>query len=130
MAVLKPEQRQRMEQLERQLQGVRAMLTAEGYKQLELTDEQRTRLTVIAEKLSEHVSLLRGDKGHLSIAALARVLVQRKLVDLEAQQVLTNQQRAKWREFTGEPIPIGRLIPWEKIAEALEDKKTGAPVEK
>lgn len=130
MATLKPEQRQRLEQLERQFQGVRAMLTAEGYKQLDLTDEQRTRLTVIAEKLSDHVNRLRDGKGHLSVVALGRLLVRRKLADFEAEEVLTDQQRTRWREYTGEPIPASRLIPWEKIAAALEDKKAGAPVEK
>ncbi|MBS0209677.1 MAG: hypothetical protein JSS27_12075 [Planctomycetes bacterium] len=130
MAILRPEQRHRLEQLERQLQGVQAMVTDDGRKQLALTDEQFKQLDGVAKLLRDKVDRLKEGHEHLSPLAVGRMFLMRKVADLESQQILTPEQQTKWHAYAGEPIHLGQLIPWDKIVLELEPPKSEKPAGK
>jgi hypothetical protein len=130
VAVLHPDQRHRLDQIERQLQGVHAMLTDEGRKQLGLTDEQHTRLAEVAKQLGERVEQLRSGHEQFSALALGKLFLMRKVADVEAQQILNAEQRTKWHEYVGEPIRLNHFIPWDKIILELEAPRAEKPATK
>ena len=127
--ILKPQQRQRLVQVERQFEGVHAMLSGEVSQALALTDEQHEQLTAIADELGEKIQALRSGKDKLTPLVLGRLLVMRKFADLKAHRVLTPEQHSKWRELVGEPILIGEFLPWDKLLAVLNEKDE-TPVEK
>jgi hypothetical protein len=103
--VLKPEQFQRLRQIELQEMGLRAFSDPEVVRSLRLTEEQRQRLNTAAEETAEQMrklfkegprgSYLEGLKG---LQARGQQAVERALA------VLTAEQRATWQRLVGEPF--------------------------
>ncbi|MBL9092707.1 MAG: hypothetical protein JNL96_15915 [Planctomycetaceae bacterium] len=122
IAVLRPEQAQRLQQIERQFQGVHAMISTEGRQTLALTDEQLAKLTDISEKLNAKIDQIRDGKERLTMVSIVRILSQRKIYNLDARRVLSAEQREQWQSYIGEPIDLEKLIPWDEMLHALTER--------
>ena len=114
-AILKPDQRARWEQVELQLQGVQAFLKDDVAARLELTEEQRASMKALGDGLRTKFDGLKTGKQKVTPLAIGRLIVARKLADTRALKLLTEEQRAKWDELTGEPIPLETMLPWKEI---------------
>lgn len=107
--VLKPEQLDRLEQIERQQQGVQAFSDPAVVEALKLTEDQQAEIEGILETYRTEVR----DAFEAAREAEDRGAVMREMVELrrasmdKAMAVLTDEQRASWDELTGEPFQIG-----------------------
>jgi Spy/CpxP family protein refolding chaperone len=99
---LKPEQAKRLHQIALQQQGGRAMADEKVAKELNLTDDQKTKIKDILEDTGNQVRELfqngfseetRTKMRELNSAATEKVL-----------GILTADQKTKWKEMTGEPF--------------------------
>ncbi|MGC3967500.1 MAG: hypothetical protein QM775_09065 [Pirellulales bacterium] len=122
MAVLQPEQRRRFEQIELQLQGLNGLLREDVAKQLELTDEQRQEIQGSADRLREKFADLTESEKVPGPVALGRLVLARKLADTKALKLLSEEQRKKWDELTGKPIPLEKLLPWKTLLAKFGEK--------
>jgi hypothetical protein len=108
--ILKPEQHARLKQIARQQGGPRAYLKTENAKDLSLTDEQKTKLREIAtEHEKDTMELFRGGgfgKGGLPAETREKMEALNKEAAEKAVNVLTADQKSKWRELTGEPYTL------------------------
>jgi hypothetical protein len=101
--VLRPEQGKRLKQLGLQLQGVRALLTPDVARELGLSDEQKRKIKEAQEEARKQGGKLRED-------AASRTEARKQLAGLmkanteKVQALLTDEQRAKWKEMLGEPF--------------------------
>jgi Spy/CpxP family protein refolding chaperone len=101
--ILTPEQVARLRQIRLQVQGPRAFLNPEMVQKLSITDAQREKIigTFKAAK-KDFVALFqdganREDMGP-KLAELRRHLTE------QALSMLTEEQRARWKDMTGAPI--------------------------
>jgi Spy/CpxP family protein refolding chaperone len=115
---LTPEQRKRLDQITLQVVGLLWMTQPAIDKELNLTDEQRQK----AKELREHTrqearDLFRSPSGpeRREKYVKFREETRRKL-----QQLLTKDQRAKWKELVGRPFK--GLIEYEEAGEGGKDK--------
>jgi hypothetical protein len=101
--ILKPEQNKRLQQLAIQFSGPAALTDPEFREKLNLTDEQIKQLRGIRDEFFEGVRELPRDPEDRDEA-------RQKYRDLwratraKVRDVLTAEQRAKWRELAGEPF--------------------------
>ncbi|MFO0795854.1 MAG: hypothetical protein U0804_00100 [Gemmataceae bacterium] len=105
--VLTAEQKKRLPQVAHQVRAASnlelAITAEEVAKTLGLTAEQTARLAAIgddAERLQALVTTHRADTADQPLG-----LRLRDVADERMMAVLTDAQRAKWREMTGEPVP-------------------------
>lgn len=104
--VLKPEQAKRFHQIQLQQRGADALSDPEVQAKLNLTDDQKSKLTDIREDVRKQMEGLRGDSGGDRQAAMEKFRTIRKESQDKAFAVLTDEQRASWKELTGEPVEI------------------------
>jgi hypothetical protein len=108
--ILKPEQQTRLKQIARQQGGPRAYLKTENAKDLALTDDQKTKLREIVTELDKDVGeLARGGgfgKGGFSAETREKIEALNKEATEKAANVLTADQKTKWKELTGEPYTV------------------------
>ena len=105
--ILKPEQMTRLRQIARQQGGPAAYLSPENAKDLKLTDEQKTKLKDINDELQKDTMAL--FQGGFSAETREKMQMLNKEASEKAAGVLTDEQKAKWKELTGEPftVPLG-----------------------
>jgi hypothetical protein len=99
--LLKPEQLQRLKQILLQQRGPRALADPEVAQALRLTNEQSQQVTAILKETSQIQAT----------GNLADIL--NKLQELQTEKlmgVLTDEQKARWKELQGEPFK-GTLRP-------------------
>jgi hypothetical protein len=96
--VLQAEQQRRLQQLLLQQRGTRALMETQIAESLKLTAEQLERIGTIQRDVRR--------AGHSVVVGR----VDGKEVRDRAVNVLTPEQRAKWKELTGEPFQ-GQLMP-------------------
>lgn len=123
LAVLTPEQKARLKQIELQQGGVTALLRAEVATQLKLSDEQKASARKIndeaaasARAASAEILGTRGpgDRGREPASAEARAKAQEKVAEINKDRdarvlaVLTDEQRKTWETMTG---PKGPALP-------------------
>jgi hypothetical protein len=106
--ILKPEQMTRLKQIARQQGGPAAYLKNENAKDLNLTDEQKTKLREIVTEHEKDLRELRGQggKGGFSPETREKMESLNKEATEKAANVLTADQKAKWKELTGEPYTV------------------------
>jgi Spy/CpxP family protein refolding chaperone len=105
--ILKPEQLTRLKQIARQQGGPGAYLTAENAKDLSLTDDQKKKLKEISNELQKDTMAL--FQGGFSAETREKMAMLNKEASEKAGEVLTAEQKSKWKELTGEPftVPFG-----------------------
>jgi hypothetical protein len=101
--LLTADQAKRLKQLSLQQMGGMALNQPEVAKELNLTDEQQQKLKSIGDEVRKHMTAAReagGDpqEGFKKMAEL------RKAAGEQAMKLLTDDQKAKWKELTGEPF--------------------------
>ena len=111
--ILKPEQLARLKQISRQQGGPGAYLKAENVADLKITDEQKKKLKEINDELQKDVMELRGGTGGgkggfgpLPPETRTKITALTKEATDKAVDVLTAEQKSKWRELTGEPFTV------------------------
>ena len=105
--ILKPEQMTRLKQIARQQGGPAAYLHAENAKDLSLTDDQKKKLKDITDELQKDMMAL--FQGGFSAETREKMTMLNKEASEKAGEVLTAEQKTKWKELTGEPftVPFG-----------------------
>jgi Spy/CpxP family protein refolding chaperone len=100
--ILKPEQVKRLKQISLQRRGARAFGDAEVADALKLTDEQTDKIKAIQEDVGKELGDLRrgGDREE----ARKKAETLRKAAGEKAMNLLTAEQKTKWKELTGEPF--------------------------
>jgi len=109
--ILKPEQMTRLRQISRQQGGPGAYLKPENVKDLELTDDQKTKLRSITTELDKDVGELRRSGGKGGFGALPPETREKidnltKEANEKAAGLLTDDQKAKWKTLIGEPYTV------------------------
>jgi len=104
--ILKPEQAKRLNQITLQTQGVMAYMTDEVQSKLKITDEQKNKFKDIQaasmEQMTANRELMQSDRE----AGMKKMTEIRKETTEKANAVLTAEQKATWKEMTGEPFTI------------------------
>jgi hypothetical protein len=103
--VLKPEQMDRLKQIQLQRRGPQAFTDAEVQKSLNLTDEQKEKIKTINEDLTKEMGDLRGG-GRGNPQAGEKMAAVRKEATDKIMAVLTDPQKETWKTMTGKPIEI------------------------
>jgi serine/threonine protein kinase len=107
--LLRPEQARRLQQIALQQRGTTAFGDPEVAKTLQLTHEQKERIWAIQDETRQvlwaayHAGDL-GPEGRKKLEDLWRNAREQVLA------VLTDEQKARWKELTGEPFK-GKLFP-------------------
>jgi Spy/CpxP family protein refolding chaperone len=111
--ILKPEQMSRLKQISRQQGGPGAYLKPDNVTDLKLTDEQKTKLKAINDELQKDTGELRrgagggkGGFGQVSPETREKITALTKEANEKAAEVLTAEQKSKWKEVTGEPFTV------------------------
>jgi len=102
--ILKPEQMARLKQIARQQGGPSAYLRAENAKDLSLTDDQKKKLKDITDELQKDTMAL--FQGGFSAETREKMSMLNKEASEKASEVLTAEQKSKWKELTGEPYTV------------------------
>jgi hypothetical protein len=111
--ILKPDQIKRLKQISRQ-QNVLASLTDDDVvKELKIEDEQKTKLKKISHDLQEDLGELQraaggGGMGGFRVSPETRekMTALRKEATEKGVNVLTAEQKEKWKGLTGEPFEV------------------------
>jgi len=95
LAVLSPEQKQRLLQIRLQRSGLAALGDAEVVGMLDLADEQQEKLAAVLQQRREELGRLRGEEA-------ARV---RQKYEARLAALLSGEQREKWSQIADVPAP-------------------------
>jgi Spy/CpxP family protein refolding chaperone len=103
--ILKPDQLKRLKQISLQLRGAMAIADPETEKALNLNDEQKEKVKTIIDDLRKNTEN-RGAAGGGGDREEARKHREeaRKAAGEQLMSVLTDDQKTKWKELTGEPF--------------------------
>jgi Spy/CpxP family protein refolding chaperone len=111
--ILKPEQLSRLKQIARQQGGPGAYLKPENVTDLKVTDEQKKKIKDINDELQKDTQELRrsagggkGGFGPLPPETQQKITALTKEASEKAAEVLTAEQKTKWKELTGEPYTV------------------------
>lgn len=108
--ILKPEQMARLKQISRQQGGPAAYLKPDNVKDLDLKDEQKTKIKEISTELDKDRAELFSGGGmggfRLSPETREKLNTLTKEATEKATAVLTDAQKSKWKELTGEPFAV------------------------
>lgn len=112
--ILKPEQMARLKQIGLQQAGLRGLIAGDAAKELKLTDEQAKKIKDINAELDKDVAELTraaggggmGGFGRMSAETREKMMGLRKEAFEKAQDVLTADQKSKWKSMTGEPFEM------------------------
>jgi hypothetical protein len=100
--LLKPEQLKRVKQISLQQQGARALSNPEVATALSLSDEQKDKIRSIQQEA--RTGRGQGGGGRPSEEELKKREEARKATNEKVLNVLTAEQKTKWKEMTGEPF--------------------------
>lgn len=102
--LLTTEQKKRIKEISLQMQGSRAFAEAEVVKDLNLTEEQQTKIKTINDGIGKQMGdLFQGKK-------LAPQVFQKKIKEIEktandqSKKLLTSEQSSMWNSMTGTPF--------------------------
>lgn len=107
---LKPEQIKRIRQLEHQQAGLGFFTRSEAAKPLNLTDEQKEKITAVSRELANDRREVQGAAGRGGFGRPADPEIQKKLDALQkeamanAVKVLNDEQKTAYKELAGEPF--------------------------
>ncbi len=101
--ILKPEQRQRLKQLRLQRDGAMAIADPEVASNLQLSGEQREKIKSITDDMRKEFGELR-QSGAPPEEMRQKMGELRKSTNDKIMEVLTEEQKAKWKEMQGAPF--------------------------
>ncbi len=104
--VLKPEQKKRLGQIQRQVAGLGAFADPEVQKDLKLSDKQKDELKSLAESEQKESREIFQNAGGDFQAAREKLRTLRKEKMEAAMKVLTDEQKKAYKESLGEPFEI------------------------
>jgi hypothetical protein len=110
--LLTHDQLKRLHQIWLQYQGPLACLSPDVSKEMGLTAEQKTRLRSVRQELIDSLRAL-PPFSREAAARDKRAEMQSKIrqdIAAKAIAILTPQQKARWRELTGEPFDVEQHI--------------------
>src|SRR5262249_47776928 len=104
--ILKPEQMKRLMQITRQNAGAGYLASSEGIKELDLKDEQKSKIKEIYKELQKDIDELfrgggGGGKGAFSPETRDKMLSLSKEAKDKAIDALSKEQKEKYKELTG-----------------------------
>jgi hypothetical protein len=101
--ILKPDQAKRLKQITLQQQGVRgAVANPEIAKELAITEDQKGKIQEIQEETGKQMKEL--FQGGFSEENRKKMTEINKAANDKVMVLLTDDQKAKWKEITGEPF--------------------------
>jgi hypothetical protein len=103
--MLKPDQAKRLNQIHLQLQGAQAFDKPELVKDLNINEEQKTKIKDLREAADKQ---MRGDRpqagGDRQAARQKMQEINKATGEKIVSTVFNDEQKAKWKELTGEPF--------------------------
>lgn len=111
--VLNETQKKRLRELELQAMGPTAFLQPEVADELNLTQEQRSRLQgIVMQQMQQLREQFQGGAGQGQ--AVQNFQQMREQAEKQMLEVLTPAQREKWQQMQGKPFQFegGRPMPW------------------
>jgi WD40 repeat protein/tetratricopeptide (TPR) repeat protein len=112
-SVLTPEQTHRLQQLRWQSAGDRAILDATLREQLELTDDQRTKIDAVDGAAAEKRKALPASPNGLTFEDRRKALDEMRNLNTESAkqilEVLTDEQKQQLKSLLGEPFDLLQL---------------------
>jgi hypothetical protein len=111
--VLKPEQVQRLKQIDLQQAGARGFTRPEVQKALTLTDDQKEKIKTLSDDAAKEIANLfpGGAGGRGNPENREKIAALRKETLEKIQAVLTDGQKKTWKDLTGEPFEVVRRRP-------------------
>jgi hypothetical protein len=100
-SVLKPEQMDRLKQIQLQQRGSQALTDPEVQKALKLTDEQKEKIKTINDDAAKERSGIGRGEG-----AAEKMMALRKDTNDKVMAVLTDEQKETWKTMTGKHIDL------------------------
>jgi len=104
--VLNPDQVKRLRQIRMQARGADALASPRVQEALDLTSEQKSKIHEINEDSHEDAREIFRDAGDDRAAAMKKLQALHKETLEHACAVLTDKQKAEYKELTGEPFQI------------------------
>ncbi|HEU5118827.1 MAG TPA: hypothetical protein VFT74_19700 [Isosphaeraceae bacterium] len=104
--ILKPEQLKRYHEIEIQMAGVNAFNLPAVTEKLNLTADQKEKIASIESDLREQMQSLRGQNQGDFQAAFQKMTKMREDAKTKAIALLTDDQKATWKELTGKPFEM------------------------
>jgi Spy/CpxP family protein refolding chaperone len=101
--ILKPDQLKRLQQIRLQLRQTRAFQDEKVAKELNLTEDQKTKIKEIQDDAGRQRRGLRGEEN------LPKLREINQGADEKIMSQLTAEQKAKWKEMTGTPFKLDQL---------------------
>jgi Spy/CpxP family protein refolding chaperone len=102
--ILKPDQAKRLKQITLQQQGGRAFDDPEVAKELSLTGDQKNKVKEIMEDTGSQIRELFQGGGGFSEETRKKMQEINSAATEKVMGLLTADQKAKWKEITGEPF--------------------------
>jgi Spy/CpxP family protein refolding chaperone len=104
--ILKPEQVKRFEQIQLQQSGTNAFTTPRVVDALKLTDDQKSKIQQINDGVFQSMRDLREEFQSDREGAMKKMADLRKQALDKSLAVLTDSQKATWKELNGEPFEV------------------------
>jgi Spy/CpxP family protein refolding chaperone len=104
--ILKPEQLARLHQIVLQQRGVEAFADSHVQDKLKLTDDQKSKLKELGENHRREMGEIFQSAQNDREGAREKIRTARKESLEKAVGVLTSDQKATWKELTGEPFEV------------------------
>jgi Spy/CpxP family protein refolding chaperone len=102
--ILKSEQQKRFEQITLQTRGLQAFADSAVQKTLSLTDDQKDKFKTLGEETTKAMREL--FQGGFNEETMKKMQELRKESLEKAQKILTEDQRKKFKDMTGEPFQV------------------------
>ena len=106
---LNAEQHKRLGQIEKQQMGMGAFSNAKIAKELAITDEQTEKIKTINTDMTKEMREMFS--GGFDAEAQKKVASLRSETQEKIEKSLTEDQRKKWKEMTGEAFDLAKLRP-------------------
>lgn len=110
--ILQPAQKTRLRELQLQAEGASALMRPDVAKELNLSEEQKKKISDIAQQYRQkQVQLFQQGRGpDVDRQALFQQMQQlRQQMDKELLAVLTTQQMDQWKKMQGKPFQFPRM---------------------
>jgi len=114
--ILKPEQKKRFDQISLQARGLQAFNDPEVQGKLKITDEQKAKIKTLADDTQAQRRDIMQDAGGDRQAAMKKMTDLTKEATKKAMDLLTTEQKATWKEMTGEPFELQMAAPRRRDA--------------